>query len=143
MHNTRANLLTAVLAESSEQIARERPELRVIDRPNDVVAAHHLARLFARAVPLDSDFLDRWGGTEAPTAKHGPVAGIVKWFNAEKGVGAISTEETAPHDVWVHFSAITGAGYRQLDEDERVVLTYEPAAQDSFRYRAVEVTRER
>jgi cold shock protein len=44
--------------------------------------------------------------------------GTVKWFNAEKGFGFI-TPESGP-DVFVHFSAIQGDGYRNLDENDKV-----------------------
>ncbi len=44
--------------------------------------------------------------------------GIVKWFNADKGFGFISRENA--DDVFVHFSAIQGSGYRSLEEGQRV-----------------------
>ena len=44
--------------------------------------------------------------------------GTVKWFNSEKGYGFIS-QEKGP-DVFVHFSAIEGNGYRNLEENEKV-----------------------
>jgi len=44
--------------------------------------------------------------------------GTVKWFNAQKGFGFIS-QEGGP-DVFVHFSAIAGAGYRNLEENQKV-----------------------
>ncbi|AWB43204.1 cold-shock protein [Paenibacillus sp. CAA11] len=44
--------------------------------------------------------------------------GTVKWFNAEKGFGFIEVEGGA--DVFVHFSAITGEGFKTLDEGQRV-----------------------
>jgi CspA family cold shock protein len=44
--------------------------------------------------------------------------GTVKWFNAEKGYGFISQEDGP--DVFVHYSAIEGTGYRNLTENERV-----------------------
>ena len=47
------------------------------------------------------------------------AVGTVKWFNGEKGFGFISQEDGGP-DVFVHFSAITGTGYRNLDENQKV-----------------------
>ena len=44
--------------------------------------------------------------------------GTVKWFNAAKGFGFIS-RENGP-DVFVHFRAITGSGFRTLAEGQRV-----------------------
>ncbi|GAA1280725.1 cold-shock protein [Saccharothrix xinjiangensis] len=45
--------------------------------------------------------------------------GTVKWFNAEKGFGFIAQENGGP-DVFVHYSEIQGAGFRTLDENQRV-----------------------
>jgi CspA family cold shock protein len=45
--------------------------------------------------------------------------GKVKWFNAEKGFGFIEQDGGGP-DVFVHYSEIQGAGYRSLDEGQRV-----------------------
>jgi cold shock protein len=45
--------------------------------------------------------------------------GTVKWFNAEKGFGFIE-QDGGGADVFVHFSAIAGSGYRSLDENQRV-----------------------
>ncbi|HEU4674875.1 MAG: cold-shock protein [Motilibacteraceae bacterium] len=45
--------------------------------------------------------------------------GTVKWFNAEKGFGFIE-QDGGGADVFVHFSAIQGSGYRSLDEGQRV-----------------------
>ncbi|WP_280357539.1 cold-shock protein [Nocardia otitidiscaviarum] len=45
--------------------------------------------------------------------------GSVKWFNGEKGFGFIAQDEGGP-DVFVHYSEISGAGYKSLDEGQRV-----------------------
>jgi CspA family cold shock protein len=46
------------------------------------------------------------------------VTGQVKWFNNAKGYGFIGREGGA--DVFVHYSAITGDGYRSLQEGDTV-----------------------
>ena len=45
-------------------------------------------------------------------------SGSVKWFNATKGYGFIARDVGG--DVFVHYSAINGSGYRSLDEGQRV-----------------------
>lgn len=47
------------------------------------------------------------------------ATGTVKWFNAEKGFGFIQQDNGGP-DVFVHFSAIQGQGYRSLEENQQV-----------------------
>ena len=55
-----------------------------------------------------------------PVRKENEMAqGTVKWFNAEKGFGFIEQDGGGP-DVFCHFSAISGSGYRSLDEAQRV-----------------------
>lgn len=44
--------------------------------------------------------------------------GVVKWFNGAKGYGFIT--RTVGEDVFVHFNAILGDGYRNLEEGQRV-----------------------
>ncbi len=49
--------------------------------------------------------------------------GTVKWFNAEKGYGFISQE--SGDDVFVHFSAIQGNGFKTLEEGQKVSFDIE------------------
>ena len=49
--------------------------------------------------------------------------GTVKWFNAEKGYGFITREDGS--DVFVHFSAIQGEGYKSLEEGQHVAFDVE------------------
>ncbi len=51
------------------------------------------------------------------------IIGTVKWFNAGKGYGFI--EQNGGADVFVHFSAIEGDGYRSLEEGQRVEFSIE------------------
>ena len=47
------------------------------------------------------------------------VNGTVKWFNETKGFGFIQQESGGP-DVFVHFSAIAGSGFKTLAEGQKV-----------------------
>jgi CspA family cold shock protein len=51
------------------------------------------------------------------------VSGTVKWFNGAKGYGFIAREEG--EDVFVHFSAIQGDGFRNLEEGQSVEFNVE------------------
>ena len=46
------------------------------------------------------------------------MTGKVKWFNAEKGYGFIEREDGG--DVFVHFSAVQGEGFKTLEEGQAV-----------------------
>jgi len=48
--------------------------------------------------------------------------GVVKWFNGTKGFGFIE-RDNGDGDVFVHYSAINAAGFRSLDEGQRVSFT--------------------
>jgi len=52
--------------------------------------------------------------------------GTVKWFNGSKGYGFISRE--GGDDVFVHFNAIVGEGYRNLEEGQKVEFTVSQGA---------------
>ncbi|OGO04187.1 MAG: cold-shock protein [Chloroflexi bacterium RBG_13_56_8] len=51
------------------------------------------------------------------------IVGTVKWFSREKGYGFISQE--GGNDVFVHYSAIEGSGFRNLIEGEQVEFSVE------------------
>lgn len=64
--------------------------------------------------------------------------GTVKWFNADKGFGFIKNDDGS-EDLFVHFSAIQGAGYKSLDEGQRVTFDCEADPKGSRKMRAVHV----
>ncbi len=47
-------------------------------------------------------------------------SGTVKWFNNKKGFGFIEREDGT--DIFVHYTAITGDGFKSLDEGEKVTF---------------------
>ena len=87
------------------------------------------SRRFATEVELASvEPRSAEGPPQAPSAppKGAPhvATGTVKWFNNEKGYGFIARE--GEPDVFVHFSAIEGSGYRSLEEGQRVEFDVGP-----------------
>lgn len=66
--------------------------------------------------------------------------GTVKWFNATKGFGFISNDEGGA-DVFVHFSAIQGEGFKTLDEGQKVTFDTEPDPKNEGKLRAVNVVK--
>jgi len=55
------------------------------------------------------------------------TTGTVKWFNSEKGFGFIAPDDGGP-DVFAHFRAISGTGFRNLEEAQRVEFDVERGA---------------
>ena len=47
------------------------------------------------------------------------ATGVVKWFNGDKGFGFIAPDDGGA-DLFAHFSAIAGKGFRNLEENQRV-----------------------
>ena len=64
--------------------------------------------------------------------------GTVKWFNEAKGFGFISNDDGSG-DVFVHFSAIQGDGFKSLTEGQKVSYDVEPDPKNSSRMRAANV----
>lgn len=64
--------------------------------------------------------------------------GTVKWFNEEKGFGFISNDNGG-EDVFVHFSAIQGTGFRSLTEGQKVCYDVEQDPKNSKKLRAANV----
>lgn len=65
--------------------------------------------------------------------------GTVKWFKSDKGFGFITNDETN-EDVFVHFSAIQGEGYKTLEEGQKVSYDVESDPKDTSKTRAANVT---
>ena len=64
--------------------------------------------------------------------------GTVKWFNEAKGFGFISNADGSG-DVFVHFSAIQGSGFKSLQEGQQVSYDTEQDPKDSRKLRAINV----
>ena len=57
------------------------------------------------------------------------ATGTVKWFSASKGFGFISPEDGGA-DLFIHFSNISGNGYRNLEEGQKVSSRHSRARRD-------------
>jgi len=63
--------------------------------------------------------------------------GTVKWFNAQKGYGFIAPENG--EDIFVHFSAIQGDGYKSLEEGQKVEFEIEAGPKGEHAINVVKV----
>lgn len=81
------------------------------------------------------------GEPPEPLHSKAHTIGTVKYWHDSKGHGAISSESTAPWDIWCHFSALEMEGFKSLVPGERVAVDYYRANQESFRYVAERVRR--
>ena len=66
--------------------------------------------------------------------------GTVKWFNEQKGFGFIANDNGGD-DVFVHFSSITGDGFKTLTEGQKVSFDTAPDPKNSSKLRAVNVVK--
>ena len=66
--------------------------------------------------------------------------GRVRWFDAAKGYGFI-TNDANGEDVFVHFSAIVGDGFKTLEEGQKVTFDTEQDPKNSKKLRAVNVVK--
>jgi CspA family cold shock protein len=75
-----------------------------------------------------------------PLFSTGKTIGTTKYWRDEKGHGVISSDATAPWDIWCHFSHIVDMpGVRSLEPGQRVEVEYIRMDQESFRFIATRV----
>jgi cold shock CspA family protein len=97
------------------------------DARSSVDAAFASARSTQPPAPIGAPHTSRRNRRALTDHTHGPrqrrndvmATGTVKWFNSEKGFGFIAPDDGTA-DVFAHFSAISGDGYRNLEENQKV-----------------------
>ena len=91
--------------------------LAIIDRGDCyVTGCEHYPNYMGTDRPARPADFSRDGGAGSEEVEM--LRGKVKWFNASKGFGFLETE--GGKDVFVHFSAILGDGYKKLDDGDNV-----------------------
>jgi len=105
LHATHDHARAAVAASASSPLSAPAP---VHIRPH---------RIRRRGTP------GRSGGPK--NRKDTMATGTVKWFNSEKGYGFIAPDDGSA-DLFAHFSAIAGSGFKELREDQKVEFDAEP-----------------
>jgi CspA family cold shock protein len=93
-----------------------RPDLSLLTDPAPSVAATR-----ASSSPGVTGATSANGATAATA---GWPSGTIKWFDAQKGFGFI--ERTGASDVFVHFTAIEGDGFKRLEEGQQVEFEVGP-----------------
>ena len=130
----RIHFAILLIADGDLAAARRAAETAVVNWRN-VLASAGLGERDWRRV------LMRAGVELTPTAFHGErtTTGVVKFWRNDKGHGVITTDETAPWDIWCHFAAVDGDGFRSLIPGQRVEVRYYCFPQESFLYVAKHV----
>lgn len=105
---------TILYANKRRLSATKRPKARLTAK----LILIHSAQIVQLAAALVPKKTARWDTSRSPRGGNKEVHGTVKWFNNSKGYGFIGRDDGP--DVFVHYSAIVGDGYRTLQEGDPV-----------------------